>query len=301
VTPPHVPGPVRPITRKQFELLRGLVHRESGIFLSDAKRSLLVGRLLKRLRERGLDSFEAYYQVVESDPAERTRMLDCICTNETHFFREPRQFEFLERTACPQWERAAARGQRTRSLRVWSAGCSTGEEPYSLAMCLLARLASAQAWELDILGTDLSTHALARARAAVWPIEKATEIPGPLLKRFMLRGTGARTGLMKAGPELRGVVRLQRLNLNERPYEIGGTFDLILCRNVLIYFDRPSKEQVIARLVDRLAPGGYLMLGHAESLMGATSRTRSVGPAVYANVPAARAGSSEAARQARAC
>lgn len=276
---------VRPITPEQFALFRDLVHREAGIFLSDTKKSLLVGRLLRRLRARGLDSFEAYYEVVTREPTERVHMLDCICTNETRFFREPRQFDFLERVACPGWERATAAGRRPRHLRVWSAGCSTGEEPYSVAMALLARLPPASGWDLEILGTDLSTRALEQARKAVWPVEKATEIPAPLLKRFMLRGIGSEDGRMSAGAELRGVVTLRRLNLNEQPYPVDGSFDLILCRNVLIYFDRVAKEGVIDRLIDRLRPGGYLMLGHAESLIGITRRTRSVGPTVYVRVP----------------
>jgi chemotaxis protein methyltransferase CheR len=178
---------VQPFTNKQFALFQALVHKEAGIFLSDAKKPLVVGRLLRRLREHGIDSFKDYYQLVVADPAERVCMLDCICTNETHFFRDARQFAYLEQAVCAGWERTAAAGSRLRSLRVWSAGCSTGEEPYSVAMCLRARLPPAPGWELEILGTDLSTRALERARAATWPIEKAAEIPAPLLKRFMLR------------------------------------------------------------------------------------------------------------------
>ena len=296
--PSLAPGWVRPFTNKQFALFQALVHREAGIFLSDTKKSLVVGRLMRRLREHGIDSFKDYYQLVAADPAERVCMLDCICTNETHFFRDPRQFDFLEQTACAEWERTAAAGSRPRSLRVWSAGCSTGEEPYSVAMSLLARLPTAPGWELEILGTDLSTKALERARAATWPIEKAAEIPAPLLKRFMLRGIGSQLGRMRAGPELRAVVQTRRLNLNDQPDPVGGRFDLILCRNVLIYFDGAGKKKVIDRLLDCLSPGGYLLLGHAESLIGATNRTRNVGPGVYMRVPDARTGVPEGSRRA---
>jgi chemotaxis protein methyltransferase CheR len=277
------PGPawVKSLTRKQFALFQRLVHREAGIYLSEAKRALVVGRLQRRLRERGLDSFETYYDLVESDARERVLMLDCICTNETHFFREPRQFVFLEQTACREWERQAAAGLRRRAVRIWSAGCSTGEEPYSVAMSLLATLRPAEGWAIDILGTDLSTRALERASDAVWPIERASEIPKPLLKRFMLRGVGPELGRMRAGAELRALVRIERLNLNEGPYPTDTPFDVILCRNVLIYFDRDGKKRVVDRLVDCLAPGGYLLLGQAESLSGVTARTKGVGPAVY--------------------
>jgi chemotaxis protein methyltransferase CheR len=283
------PARVRPITRKAFSRFQKLVHREAGIYLSEAKKALLVGRLLRRLRAHDLDSFESYYRLVEEDAAERVRMLDCVCTNETHFFRDPRQFTFLEQTAAPLWEAAAAAGERPRRVRAWSAGCSTGEEPYSLAMALLARLPPTAGWRIDVLATDLSTRALERAHAAVWPVGKAVEIPAPFLKRFMLRGVGPEEGRMKAGPELRALVAFRRLNLNDLAYPSLGQFDLILCRNVLIYFDGASKERVIANLVDHLAPGGYLMLGHAESLSGLTDRTLAVGPSVYAPVPAAGA------------
>jgi chemotaxis protein methyltransferase CheR len=285
MTPPAIPAPgppsVKALTRKQFALFQRLVHREAGIYLSEAKRALVVGRLQRRLRERGLDSFETYYDLVETDASERVQMLDSICTNETHFFREPRQFVFLEQTACREWERQAAAGRRRRAVRVWSAGCSTGEEPYSVAMSLLATLRPADSWTIDILGTDLSTRVLERARDAVWPIERASEIPKAFLKRFMLRGVGPELGRMRAGAELRALVRIERLNLNEARYPAGSLFDVVLCRNVLIYFDRDGKKRVVERLVDSLAPGGYLMLGQAESLSGVTARTKGVGPAVY--------------------
>jgi chemotaxis protein methyltransferase CheR len=278
---------VRPLTRTAFSRFQRLVHREAGIHLSEAKKALLVGRLLRRLRAHGLDSFESYYRLVEEDAAERVRMLDCVCTNETSFFRDPRQFTFLAETAVPRWEAAAMAGARPRRIRAWSAGCSTGEEPYSLAMALRERLRPEAGWRIDILATDLSTRALEQAHAAVWPVESAVEIPASFLKRFMLRGTGAQEGRMKAGPELRALVTLRRLNLNEPPYPVEDGFDLILCRNVLIYLDRETKNRVVAGLVDRLVPGGYLLLGHAESLSGLTHRTRTAGPSVYVKLPAA--------------
>jgi chemotaxis protein methyltransferase CheR len=168
-----------------------------------------------------------------------------------------------------------------RRVRVWSAGCSTGEEPYSVAMSFLAAFPPSSGWQLDILATDLSTRALERARAAVWPIEKVGPIPGPHLRAFMLKGTGAQQGRAKAGPELRSVVRFQRVNLNAERFALPDRFDLILCRNVLIYFDVPSKERVLGRLLDHLDPRGYVFLGHAETMMGFHARTRALGPTVY--------------------
>jgi len=275
----------RVLTVREFRLFQALIHREAGIHLSEAKKVLVEGRLARRLRDLGLD-FADYYRLVEGDPQERVHMLDCICTNETHFFREPRQFEFLERDVFPEWRARAEAGRRGRRLRVWSAGCSTGEEPYSVAMAFLAAFPPASGWEIDIVATDLSTRVLDRAQAAVWPIDKAREIPGPFLKAFMLRGTGPEDGRMKAGPLLRSCVRFQRVNLNAEPFTFAGRFDLVFCRNVLIYFDAAAKARVVGRLLERLDPHGYLFLGHAETVTGLNARTRSVGPTVYAHAEA---------------
>jgi len=269
------------ISAKEFALFRDLIHRESGIFLSEAKKALVVGRLGRRLRELGLSSLGAYYRLLaEGDEQERMRMLDCICTNETHFFREPRQFEFLEQQVFPEWAARAAAG-RPRRIRAWSAACSTGEEPYSLAMTLLARFPPSSGWTLEILASDLSTRALDQARAGLWSVDKAREIPERYLKAFMLRGRGPQEGVMKAGPEIRSLLRFQRVNLNQDRYPVPGAFDLVFCRNVLIYFDVASKAGVVHRMLDQLAPGGYLFLGHAESLTGLSDRGRIVGPTVY--------------------
>jgi chemotaxis protein methyltransferase CheR len=278
----------RILTPREFRLFQALIQREAGIHLSDAKKVLVEGRLARRLRELQVD-FAEYYVLVETDPQERVRMLDCICTNETHFFREPRQFEFLESHVFPEWRARAESGARARRIRVWSAGCSTGEEPYSVAMAFLASFPPSSAWEIEITATDLSTRVLDRAQAAVWPIDKAKEIPEAHLKAFMLRGTGPEEGRMKAGPLVRSVVHFQRLNLNAEPFTFGGRFDLVLCRNVLIYFDALSKARVVGRLLDRMERHGYLFLGHAETVTGLSARTRTVGPTVYghADGPAA--------------
>jgi len=279
------PAPLAAVSDRDFGRFQGLINREAGIWLSPVKKALLVGRLARRLRELGLASYGAYYDVVEQDEVERIRMLDCICTNETHFFREPRHFEFLAERVYPGWLEESAAGRRPRRVRAWSAACSTGEEPYTLAMSLLSAL---RGWDLEILATDLSTRVLERARQAVWPIEKAKEIPERYLKAYMLRGVGSQEGLMKAGPEIRGAVRFGRLNLNGDGWPAAGAFDLVFCRNVLIYFDRSTKVKVVNRLLERLGPGGLLFLGHAESLGGFTDRARAVLPTVYVRAPDAR-------------
>ena len=273
---------IQAITEREFALFQALIQREVGIYLAPAKKALLVGRLSKRLRALGLTTFEAYYRRVvdEGDRAERIEMLDCISTNETHFFREPRQFEFLERQVIPAWKRSGP-----RALRIWSAGCSTGEEPFSLAMLLRHHFPPGSGREIEILATDISTRALARAEAAVWPIDRASEIPLSYRRTFMMRGTGPQEGRMKAAPEIREIVRFERVNLNDEPCPVRGPFHLVFCRNVLIYFQTETKLRVVHRLLDALAPDGLLFLGHAESLNCVTDRVTTVVPTVYAPAP----------------
>lgn len=281
---------IKPITEREFRLFQELIYREAGIHLAPVKRALLVGRLSRRLRELGIDRFAAYHDHVIKDTTggELVILLDSITTNETHFFREPRQFDYLEQQIFPAWEEAAAAGRRQRYLRIWSAACSTGEEPYSIAMSVLSRFPPESGWQVEILATDISTRVLDKAVAGLWPVNRAESIPAPYLKRFMLRGTGTRQGLMKAGPAVRGPLRFERLNLNDERYPVRGPFDAIFCRNVLIYFDQASRTRVIHRLLDLLAADGHFFLGHAESLTGMTDRVRAVAPAVYRNAQQGR-------------
>jgi chemotaxis protein methyltransferase CheR len=277
------PTALPPITEQQFGRFQKLIYSAAGIHLAPHKKALLEARLSKHIRALGLDSFDAYYQhVVSADHRdELVRLLDRIATNETHFFREPRQFEFLEKQVFSDWIAQAADDLRPKRLRLWSAGCSSGEEPFSIAMLLLEHFPHQDGWELEILATDLSTRMLDQAQTALWPIAKAGEIPEKYLKRYMLRGTGTQQDKMTAGREIRSLVQFQRLNLNDDHYAIDGRFDAIFCRNVLIYFDARSRTRVIERLIDQLAGGGYLFVGHAESLSGMTSRVRHVMPTVY--------------------
>jgi len=262
-----------PLSTKEFRLFQKLVQHEAGIFLSDQKRALLAGRLAPRMRVLDLPTFASYYDRVSADHEELVRMLDSICTNETQFFREPKQFAFLEQQVLPAW-----RDRSTKRIRVWSAGCSTGEEPYSIAMSLAWHLPG---WSIEILATDLSTKALDRAANGIWPIERAEQIPQHYRRAFMLRGRASQETKMAARPELASLIRFERMNLSHDAYPVSGPFDLIFCRNVLIYFDAPSKRRVIDRLLDRLDPNGYLFLGHSESLHG-HDRVRTVGPTAYA-------------------
>ena len=229
-------SPLWNISDELFASFRDLIYREAGIALTEGKKSLFVSRMAGRLRELQLSDFDEYYRLVcdAASVDERGRMLDRICTNETQFFRDARQFQYLNDELFPRLE-AEASSRGSRRIRAWSAACSTGEEPYTIAMSLLSAFPSG--WELEVLGSDISTKVLDRASAGIWPIEKAKEIPEERLKAFMLKGFGAQEGLMKAGPELHAIMRFARVNLAGERWP-AGPFDLVFCRNVLIYFDR---------------------------------------------------------------
>ena len=263
----------------EFTLLSELVYREAGIHLGPAKKALVAGRLQRRLRELKLASFADYHARVLSDRtgAERQVLLEAICTHETSFLREPQHFDLLERTLYPEWQRAAQAGRRPKRVRAWSAGCSTGEEPFSIAMSLRRHLPAAQGWQLEVLATDLSTRALAAAERADWDEERTAQIPAAWREQFLVRGPGR----LRAGDELRRLVRFAQLNLNAPLDASLGSFDLIFCRNVLIYFDGPSKTRVLQGLISRLHPAGHLFIGHAETLNGFVPRMRPVAPTVY--------------------
>jgi len=269
------------ISHEEFLAFQKLIQDSSGIYLSSAKKALLVGRLNRRIRQLGLGNFRSYYRYVRDNPDELGQMLTQISTNETHFFREPRHFEFLRNSVFPRWLWQADHGERPRQIRVWSTACSSGEEPYSIAMLLMEKFPPLSGWEWTVMATDISLRMLDKARSALWPIEKAAEIPEKYLKAFMLKGTDRQMGSMKAGPELRARLFFQYLNLNDKTYPLTGRFDLIFCRNVLIYFGAQTKAQVIDKISDYLSPAGLLFLGHAEGLCGVSSRLTSVVPTVY--------------------
>ena len=270
------------ITTREFTLFQRLIHRQTGIYLPETKKALVVARLSKRVRSLNLSGFGAYFELVERDRDEHTYMLDSICTNETRFFREPRQFDFLESGVLPEWRMRGESGLRPKRIRAWSAACSTGEEPFSLAMLLRTHFPLQAGWSVEILASDISTKVLNSAKEAVWPIDRAKEIPPDYRRAYMLRGIGAEEGKMRAQPALRSMVEFRRLNLNDERYAVDGPFDLIFCRNVLIYFDRDTKAAVIERLSRHLSPDGLLFLGHSETLHSAAHALRHVGPTAYA-------------------
>ncbi len=278
-------GSVDSVGAREFKQYQAYIEKHTGIAFPETKKDLLYGRLAPRLRQLGVRSFRSYFNRVRENEQEAVEMLDRISTNETHFFREKKHFEFLENQILPQWSAAGMSGSRLKRVRVWSAGCSRGEEPYSLAMVLLKQLSPAAGWKIEILATDLSQRVLNFAEQALWPREKAGEIPAPYLKRYMLKGRRSQNGKMRAGPELKALIQFQRLNLNDPVYPISGPFDLIFCRNVLIYFTPDAKRKIVNRLLSYLAADGFFFLGHAETLTGLADGLHTVLPSVYSRLP----------------
>ncbi|HVY27887.1 MAG TPA: protein-glutamate O-methyltransferase CheR [Polyangiaceae bacterium] len=271
---------IRPLTEPEFRQFRELVEQQVGIHLSSVKQALVNARLLARIRELGLRTFGEYYDcVIKSPHDELIRFINAICTNETRFFREPNQFDYLRRSLIPYWQSEASMGRHPRRVRVWSAACSSGEEPYSVAMSLLSALPPE--WSVEVLASDVSTKVLERALAAIYPLSRVSEIPSELQKPYLLRGVGSREGSFRIGPNVRAAVRFQRENLVTSDFSPLGSFDLIMCRNVLMYFKEETRREVVGKLVRRLVPNGHLFVGHSESLHGFNLGLETVAPAMY--------------------
>ncbi|BBD79418.1 CheR family methyltransferase [Aerosticca soli] len=274
----QIAGPT--LNDAEFAFLREFVYRHCGIALGEQKRQLVQGRLQRRLRALGLKDFSAYCALLQQDPeAELGELASAISTNVTAFFREAHHFELLERELLPRWlEHKQRTGER---LRLWSAGCATGEEPYSLAMVLIEALErTGSTVDAKILATDLSPQALATARAGVYPLERLAGVSEERRRRWFLRGEGANEGYASVHPKLRERVSILPLNLlHEWPMQ--GPFDAIFCRNVVIYFDQPTKRRLFERFCALLPVGGYLFLGHSESLHGLSEAFELVGRTVY--------------------
>ena len=260
------------ITEQEFGKFRELIFQKAGISMSAAKQTLVSGRLAKRLNFHNLSSYMDYYNMItrKGGEAELQVAIDLLTTNETHFFREPKHFDFMR-------DRILAGRPKSRPFRVWSAASSTGEEPYSIAMQLADLLGDAP-WE--IVASDLNTQVLENAKRGLFSMQRAEEIPREYLTRFCMKGTGNSEGSFLVSRELRSRVTFMQINLNESFPKLGE-FDLIFLRNVMIYFDNNTKREVVHRMLPRLKPGGHLFIGHSESLNGVTDAYRMIVPSVY--------------------
>ena len=230
--------------------------------------------------------------LADSSGTELTRFINAMTTNKTEFFREGHHFDYVRAVWLPS--RGPCRRASDRRLRFWSAACSTGEEPYSLALTLLDSLDGA-GWDLRILASDIDTDVLAHAAEGIYPVEHVTPVPRAMLPRYFLRGTGPRDGFVRLKPSVRSLVTFRRINFLDDPWPIRTHFDAIFCRNVLIYFDRPTQQRILYRLVQQLTENGLLFLGHAESIHGLVGGLTPVAATVYRRI--APGSSSAAARR----
>lgn len=256
----------------EFSLFQRMMFDIAGISMAPSKKQLVSGRLAKRVKHYGLSSYGDYFRILERSDGEKERQIaiDLLTTNETYFFREPKHFDLLRDVIVPPLV-----GRQT--IRIWSAACSSGEEPYSIAMTLAETL-GVQPWE--IIASDICTRVLEKARSGHYAMERAEDIPPQLLTRYCLKGVGAEEGTFLVERSLRSRIQFMQINLNAALPQVGE-FDVIFLRNVLIYFDLPTKRQVVPRLVEYLRPGGYFIVSHSESLHGVTETLQMVIPSVY--------------------
>jgi len=268
-------GPV--LGDAEFEFIRHVVGENAGIVLGPNKRQLVQGRLARRLRELRLVSYQEYCEHVRrSGPEELVGLINALTTNVTAFFRENHHFEALAGYMLPE---AMRRNAGSRRLRVWSAGCSTGEEPYCVAMTA-AEVVPPAGWDFKVLATDIDSNVIAFGQQGVYPLDRVASLPTERLRSCFQKGTGLQAGNAIVKAQLRGVVTFRVLNLLH-PWPMHGPFDVILCRNVMIYFDQVTREKLVNRFIEMLAPGGYLCIGHAESLHNLDAPLRAVGKTIY--------------------
>ena len=267
------------LSDREFQEIRCVIRKKTGIAMNDSKHELVQRRLCKRLKVLGLHSFREYFDRLESgDEAEMERFCNAVTTNLTSFFRENHHFDFLAREILPALERDQNR-LRGR-LRIWSAGCSTGEEAYSIAMTMRGSMRGLDAWDAKILATDLDSDVLQACRRGVYSEQRLETVPAQLLKKWFRRVPSAEDGEMSVASELRDLIAFKQLNLINA-WPMRGKFDVIFCRNVIIYFDKDTQRTLMDRFADILADDGYLIIGHSESLFNVSARFSLVGNTIY--------------------
>lgn len=262
------------LTDQEFSQFRSFIYKNAGISLSPNKKPLVSGRLAKRLRDRSLSSYGEYLKLLSSGhhPDEVQTAVDLLTTNETYFFREPKHFDFLH-NHVPEMHRPG------RPFRVWSAASSSGQEAYSIAM-VLADILGEQPWE--VMASDISQRVLEKAQTGHYPLEQAKNIPERYLSKYCLKGVGSQDGTFLTERTLRSRISFMQVNLNvPLPRPRLGDFDIVFLRNVMIYFDMETKQQVVRRILETIRPGGYLLVGHSESLNGVVDEIKAIRPSIY--------------------
>jgi chemotaxis protein methyltransferase CheR len=268
-------GDIPLMTTREFEQISRLAHEHFGLDLPHAKQSLVSARLGKHLLDLGLNSFEAYFEHVVSDHsgAALTSMVDHLTTNHTSFFREPAHFDFLRKTVFP--------ALRTRSrIDIWSAACSSGEEPYSIAMSLLEEAREDTQAKVRIKASDISTRVLEDGRRGIYACHRFRGLPESFLRKYLLKGSDATGDCYRFKQEVRSLIQFEHMNLMQ-PIPAGYRFSVIFCRNIMIYFDRATQQDLVHRLTAQLEPGGYLLIGHSESLNAISHGLEYISPATY--------------------
>jgi len=271
------------LSPKDFLRVSDLIYSQCGIRMPEAKKAMLEVRLGKRVKALALASLREYCDFLFSPGGrqqELLKMIDVVTTNKTDFFREAHHFAYLTNTALPALMALGGIGVRT-SLSVWSAGCSSGEEVYSLAMAISEFASGRACYRFSVLGTDISTRVLEKAASAIYEEERVEPVPMTLRKKYLLRSKDSRKKLVKITPTLRQVVRFQRLNFMDEDFGMKKPFHVIFCRNVIIYFDRQTRERLLRRLCAHVVPGGYIFTGHSEILNGMTLPLSQCAPTVY--------------------
>lgn len=266
------------LSETDFRYIQELIGEHAGIQITEQKRSMVLGRLAKRVRTLQLPSVASYCDLLRNAPErELSELISALTTNVTAFFREAHHFSFLAERIVPD---LLVRNSATRRIRIWSAGCSSGEEPYSIAITVLEALPAGQSWDFKVLATDLDQQIIEIGREGLYRREKLDPIPVQRRRRWFHGGNGLQADRVWVNEELREHVRFVPLNLMGH-WPMKGPFDVIFCRNVIIYFDKSRKERLIGRFANMLPAGGHLFIGHSESLHGLTDQFRPIGKTIY--------------------
>jgi len=274
------------LTKKQYELFADFIYKKSGINLGDSKQELVKTRFLKRIRILGLNSYEEYYDMVvkKRDEDELVNMLDAISTNYTFFFREQVHFDFMNKTALPTLLEKKKKTGNHR-MRAWCAAASTGEEPYSIMITLMEKIQPIVGWDLKLLATDISTKVLAKAQEGLYDFKQVKTMSPMLIDKYFSRADANGEKRYQIKSELKENIAYRRFNLMTPQFPFKGKFDFIFCRNVMIYFDRPTQEALVKKMIAHLDIGGFLMIGHSETLSGAfKEQLNMLAPATFQKV-----------------
>ena len=277
------------ISNADFGRLRSLIYEQSGISLNVEKKTMLELRIKRRVRALNLNSFAEYCEYLfgpRGQKQEIVHLIDVVSTNKTDFFREPDHFEYLVQKAVPE---LMSRNENGRPLLVWSAGCSTGEEPYTLAMVLYEYALAQPGFRFQVLATDISTTVLAKAGKGVFKSDVVRPVPAELRRKYFMRSRDPNAEILRVVPELRQLVEFRRLNFMDGDFGLSQKVDVVFCRNVIIYFDRPTQKRIMHKLAHQLVPGGYAFVGHSETLHDMDLPLVAVAPSLYRKPKDARA------------